>query len=230
MPPRASELAKTVESTLLRANAAAPDLDALCGEARTLHLAAVAVLPVHVAGAVDRLRGSDVKVVALLSFPFGADAPEVKAAAAEAAVRDGADELEVVMALSAFLSGDVNAVRDELARIVRAVRLRTVSSGRRPTQVRAVVETAYLDDRRIRLAARVLRAAEVDMAVTSTGLTPKAASPLDVELLRDELGGDVTVKAAGGIRALQEAHDLLAAGAARLGSTTAGELLRQAKG
>ncbi len=228
MAPRPNELAKTLESTLLRANAVVADVHALCDEARALHLAAVAVLPAHVAPAAARLRGSDVKVVGLISFPFGADTPDVKAAAAEAAARDGADEVEVMIALSAFLSGEVNAVRDELAAIVRAARLRTVASGRRPTLVRAVVETAYLDDRRIRLAARVLRAAGVDGAVTSSGLAPKSTSPLDVELLRDELDG-VAVKAAGGIRTLRDAHDLVAAGAARLGSTSAAALLQQAK-
>ncbi len=229
MAPRPHELAKTLESTLLRPNVARADVEALCDEAAALHLAAVAVLPVHVTTAAARLRGSDVKVVALVSFPFGADTPAVKAAAAEAAAADGADEVEVMIGLSAFLSGDVNAVRDELAAIVRSARLRTVASGRRPTAVRAVVETAYLDDRRIRLAARVVKAAGVDAAVTSTGLAPKSASPLDVELLRDELGG-LAVKAAGGIRSLRDAHDLLAAGATRLGSTSAAALLQQARG
>ena len=229
MAPRPQELAKTLESTLLRPSAARDDLDALGDEAAALHLAAVAVLPVHVAAAAARLRGSDVKVVALVSFPFGADTPAVKAAAADAAAADGADDVEVMMALSAFMTGDLNAVRDELAAIVRAARLRTASSGRRATAVRAVLETAYLDDRRIRLAARVAKAAGVDGVVTSTGLAPKSASPLDVELLRDELGG-LAVKAAGGIRSLRDAHDLLAAGATRLGTTTAAALLQQARG
>jgi deoxyribose-phosphate aldolase len=226
MSIRPSELAKTLEATLLRPNAALADVDALCAEAARRHLAAVAVLPIHVARAAERLRGTDVKVVALVSFPFGADVPSVKAAGAAAAAQDGADEVEVVMALSTFLSGDVNAVRDDLSQIVRTARLRTVSSGRRELQVRAVVETAYLDDRRIRLAARVLRAAEVDMAVTSTGLAPKSASPLDVELLQEELAG-IAVKAAGGIRTVGEARSLLAAGASRLGCTDAPALLDQ---
>jgi deoxyribose-phosphate aldolase len=134
------------------------------------------------------------------------------------------------MALSAFLSGDVNAVRDELSAIVSAARLRTISSGRRATVVRAVIETSYLDDPRIRLAARVLQAAAVDMAVTGSGLAPKTASPLDVELLREELGPGMPIKAAGGIRTVVEAHALMAAGASRLGVTAAGELLAEGQG
>jgi deoxyribose-phosphate aldolase len=226
MPPRPPELAKAVESTLLRANATASDVDMLCADALERHFAAVVVLPVHVARAAEHLRGTDVKVVALISHPFGADVPAVKLAAAEAAAADGAADVEVVMALSAFLAGDLPSVRDELAAIVRAFRLR----GGRAVGLRAVIETAYLDDRRIRLAARVMAAAGVDAVDTSTGLAPRGASPLDVELLRGELDPRVAIKAVGGIRTVEEAADLLAAGAGRLGTSSAAALHDRALG
>jgi deoxyribose-phosphate aldolase len=215
---RSHELAKALEAVLLRPTATRTDVEDLCASVRERHLAALCVLPSHVAAAALALRGSDVKLVALLAYPFGADVPAVKAAAAEAALADGADELEAVMSISTFLSGDVNAVRDDLAGVVRTARLRTMTSGRRVPLVRAVIETAYLDDRRIRLAARVAQAAEVDMVVTSTGLGPRGVSALDVELLREELGGATSIKAAGGIRTRQEAEELIAAGAHRVGS------------
>ena len=97
MAPRPGELAKAVESVLLRPVATVQDLDAACDEALAGHVAALCVLPVHVAQARNALAGSDVKVVALVSFPFGADVAEVKAAAAERALVDGADDLEVMM-------------------------------------------------------------------------------------------------------------------------------------
>jgi deoxyribose-phosphate aldolase len=225
MAPRPGELAKAVESVLLRPVATVQDLDAACDEALAGHVAALCVLPVHVAQAATRLAGSDVKVVALISFPFGADVAEVKAAAAERALMDGADDLEVMMGLHRFLSGGVNETRDELVAIVRAVRLRTLSNGRRPAQVRAVVETSHLDDRRIRLAARVVHAAGVDMVVTSSGLGPRSTTVLDVELLREELGGAIAIKAAGGIRTHGEALELIAAGANRVGATQIAPLL-----
>jgi deoxyribose-phosphate aldolase len=211
--PRPGELAKAIEAVLLRPTATFADVDAACAEARQRHVAALCVLPVHVASAAAALDGSDVKLVALVGFPFGADIPAVKAAAATAALDAGAHEVEVVMALAAFLSGDVNGVRDELQTIVRAAHARIRSS-----LVRAVVETSYLDDRRTRLAARVLKAAGVDMAVTATGLGPRTVSPLDVELLREELGVGVPIKAAGGVRTRAEALDLIAAGAHRVGT------------
>ena len=175
------------------------------------------VLPVHVRAAADALRGTDVKVVALVSFPFGADVPAVKLAAAQAAAEAGAGEVEVVMGMAAFLGGELPAVRDELRGIVRAFRLR----GGRSVGVRGVVETAYLDDSRIRLAAKVMTAAGVDAVVTSTGLAPRGAIALDVELLRGELDPRIAIKAVGGIRTVDEAADLLAAGAGRLGTTSA---------
>lgn len=226
MPPRPPELAKAVESTLHRANATVSDVDALCADALERHFAAVVVLPVHVARAVGHLRGTDVKVVALVAFPFGADVPAVKLAAAQAAADDGASEVEVVMSISAFLGGELPPVRDELAAIVRAFRLR----GGRAVGVRGVIETAYLDDRRIRLAARVMTAAGVDAVVTSTGLAPRGASALDVELLRGELDPRIAIKAVGGIRTVDEAADLLAAGAGRLGTSSAAALHDRALG
>jgi deoxyribose-phosphate aldolase len=222
---RPHELAKALEAVLLRPTLTFSDVDELCAAARDRHLAAACVLPCHVARAAPVLRGSDVKLVAMIGYPFGADVPSVKVAAANAALADGADELEVVIALSTFLSGDVNAVRDDLAGVVRAARLFTMTNGRRVPHVRAVIETAYLDDRRIRLAARVARAAEVDAVVTSTGLGPRTVSVLDVELLREELGGGVVIKAAGGVRTRREAEELIAAGAHRVGSSSIDEIV-----
>ncbi len=223
MSGRAGDIAKSVEYVALRPNATYADIELLCEEASRLHVAAVAVLPVHVATAARALATSDVKVVALISYPFGADRPETKRRAAAEAAADGADDVEVVMAIARFLSGDVNGTRDELAAIVRDLEMRHATS--RGVGVRGVVETAYLDDRRIRLAARVLAAAGVGMAVTSTGLAPRSASTLDVSLLREELGTTVAIKAAGGVRTLAEARELIAAGAARIGTAAAPDVL-----
>jgi len=148
------------------------------------------------------------------------DCPELAAYSPEVANRP-IGELE--HALLTVMSPAM--VRDELAAIRKALQLRTMSSGRRPPQLRAVVETSYLDDRRIRLAARIARAAGVDMVVTSTGLGPRSASPLDVELLQEELGSAVPIKTAGGVRTADEVAELLAAGARRVGVASAAGVL-----
>ena len=228
MAPRPGDILKTLELVALRGAASSEDVRAACAEALAHHVAALCVLPCHVACAAAELERSDVRLVALIDFPFGGDVPGVRQAAVEQALTDGADDVEVMIALPTFLDGDVNAVRDDLAAIVRAVRLRHAASGRRAPQVRAVVETAYLDDRRIRLAARVLRAAKVDLAVTATGLGPRTVSPLDVELLREELAGAIPIKAAGGVRTHQEALDLISAGAQLVGTSSVASLMGSA--
>lgn len=225
VPPRPTDIAKALEVMAIRPNLTVADIERLCAEARDAHVAAICVPPVHVARAAALVRGSDIKLVALVSFPAGADTTAVKAAACVAAAEDGADEVEVVMALSAFLSGDPNGVRDELQAIVHACQLRELRATGRALVVRAVIETGYLDDPRIRLAARVLRAAKVDVAVTSTGLAPKPASPLDVELLREELGS-LPIKATGGVRTVDEVVALVRAGATRVGTSHLADLVR----
>src|SRR5262245_12788290 len=104
MPARI-DIAKALESTLLRATARASDIDALCDAASGEHCAAVVVLPVWVARAHERLAGRDVRVCAAISYPFGAETGHAKLAAVEQAIRDGADEVEVVAALHALVAG-----------------------------------------------------------------------------------------------------------------------------
>ena len=121
---QAEEIAKTIDHTLLRTEATSADVEALCREAGSLHFAAVCVLPHYVPMAAALLKGTDVKVCTVVSFPHGADTARIKALAADDAVRRGADEIDVVINVSALLSGEVGLVRDELAGVVRAVRVR----------------------------------------------------------------------------------------------------------
>jgi deoxyribose-phosphate aldolase len=213
--PRPHDIAKSVELMLLRPRATDADCAALCAQARELHVAAVCVPPTHVPGAAEALRGSDVKLVALISHPLGADRPQVKARACRQALEDGAQEVEVVVDLSRFASGDPNHVRDELrlcARVAREARPEAI--------VRAVVDTAAFDDRTLRLLARAVAAGGADTLVTSTGLAPEPPDALDVELMREELGAGIALKAVRAVRAPEEAAVLLAAGANRIGVAT----------
>ncbi len=113
MALRLEELAKTIDHTLLGATATLQDVEALCDEARTHHFAAVCVLPFAVPAAVEALRGCDVKVATVISYPLGADATRAKIVAAESSIAAGADELGVVLNVPALLSGDFRLVRDE---------------------------------------------------------------------------------------------------------------------
>jgi deoxyribose-phosphate aldolase len=223
----AEELAKTIDHTLLRPDAAARDVERLCREARHHHFAAVCVLPFWVPFAAKLLEGSDVKVCAVISFPFGSDTRRVKVAAAKDAVALGADELDVVMCLPAMLSGDFTYVRNEAAAVVRAARVGAVNGGTGLVLVKIIIETCYLSNKLKRLACRIVEDAGADFVKTSTGLGTGGATIHDVELLRDCLGEHVAVKASGGIRTCGEVEAMINAGAARIGTSAGLEIMQQ---
>jgi len=216
---RVEELAKTIDHTLLRADGTARDVEELCREALEYHFAAVCVFPYFVPLARRLLGTADVKVCAVLAFPFGAEGPRTKVIAAQDASRAGADELDVVINLPAMLSGDFGRVRDELAGVVHAVRLSSVNSGKGPVIVKAIIEACYLSRKMKKLVCAIVEQAGCDFVKTSTGLGPHGATVQDVELLRACVGAHVGVKASGGIRTWQDASRMINAGATRLGTS-----------
>jgi len=200
---------------LLRPRASMAECSAFCDAAKQAHVAGVCVSPTHVGTARAALAGSDVKLVALISHPFGSDRPSIKALAGRRALEDGAQELEIVVDLASFGSGNPNHVRDELSRCVAEAR-----EVRAEVLVRAVIETGAYDDRTLRLLVRAVVAAEVDMVVTSSGLVPEPDNALDIELLREEVGAGVGIKAVRAVRGFDEVAALIAAGATRVGTAS----------
>jgi deoxyribose-phosphate aldolase len=217
---RAGELAKALEPTLLRPNALASELDDLGVFAEREHVACVVVFPCWVTYMRTRLDRTDVRVCAAIAYPYGGENEAAKVAGAAQAVRDGAHDVEVVASLAALANGDFQAVRDELANVARAAR-----SVRAGTIVRAVLESCYMEDRALRLAARVIASAGLDGATTSTGVGPEGATEHTVRVLREELPPGCMVKASGGILSVADARLMMEAGASRLGTTVAERLL-----
>ena len=221
-------LARALEAALLRPSALPAEIDALCNEAVEARSAAVVVLPVWVARARDRIAGAPVALCAAIAYPFGADSTRAKAAGVEQALRDGADEVEVVASVPALVAGDVSAARDELRALVDLVHARSATS-RRAALVRAVLETCYLDDARKRAAAHAAAEAGCDSVVTTTGAGPGGATPHDVSLLRAALPLEISVKAAGTVRSLADVAALIAAGAARVAVASPLAVLAEAR-
>jgi deoxyribose-phosphate aldolase len=215
----AEELAKTIDHTLLKADTTNPDVERLCREAAKYHFAAVCVFPHFVPLAAELLRSADVKVCSVVSFPYGADLLRAKVVGAEEAVARGADEIDVVINIPAFLSGDFGHVRNELASVVRSVRMKAMNSGRGQVVVKAIIETCYLTIKMKRLACKICEQAGVDFVKTSTGCGPKGATVQDVEILRDCLDEHIGVKASGGIRTLRDVELMVNAGAVRIGTS-----------
>lgn len=227
MALRLEELAKTIDHTLLSPTATLQDVDRLCEEAREGHFAAVCVLPYAVRRAVEALRGCDVKVATVVGFPLGADSTRSKIASAEAALCSGADELGIALNVSALLSGETGYVQAELSSIMRSVRVRSVNSGRGMALVKVIVDCQLLDDARKRLVCRIVEDAGADFVEAATTLDAQATLPFrDVELLRDWLPESVGVKATGAIETAAQAEEMVAAGAGRIGTPYAVEVIR----
>ncbi len=221
------ELAKTIDHTLLRADTTNKDIERLCKEAARFHFASVCVFPHFVPHAYDLLKTRDVKVCSVISFPYGADSLRGKVVAAETAVNQGADEIDVVMNMPAMLSGDIGYVRNELTSIVRHVRMKAVNSGRGQTIVKVIIETCLLTNKMKRLACHIVGQAGADFVKTSTGMGPRGATVQDVELLRDSLDERVGVKASGGIRTYRDVELMINAGAARIGTSAGCEIMQE---
>ena len=228
MAMRVREFAKTLDHTLLKPDATEEDVRKLCGEAAHHHFAAVCVPPCHVRLAARELRGTDVKVATVVSFPFGADTTAVKAAAIRDAMGGGASELDVVMNISKFLSGGFAYVAEELSSLNGEVSAVAINNGLNDAVLKVIIETAYLSDNMKRLAVQIVAASGADFVKTSTGVGPSVAAE-DVALLREEAPEGLAVKASGGIRTLEDALDLLNAGASRLGTSSSVKIMREAE-
>ena len=206
-----TELAKYIDHTLLKPTATPADIERLCREADEHFFYAVCVNPGFVTTARKALGSSPVRVAAVIGFPLGANAPQVKAAEAALAVSQGADELDMVIPVGRALAGDWDAVAAD----VRAVREAAPDA-----VLKVILETGYLDEAQIRRAAEAALAGGADFLKTSTGFGPRGASLEDVRLLAEVAGGRAKVKAAGGIRTREDAWKMIEAGASRLGTSS----------
>lgn len=212
------ELARVIDHTLLKPDAPEQAIRQLCAEAREYGFVSVCVLPCWVSLAAADLEDSGVLVGTVIGFPLGANTSATKAFEAEEAVRQGAAELDMVLALSALKSGAWNAVEADIAGVVAVAR----AGG---AEVKVIIECAYLNEAEKRQAAEIVAASGAAFVKTSTGFGPHGATVEDVRLLRTVVGERCGVKAAGGIRDLETALAMLAAGADRLGTSAGLALL-----
>jgi deoxyribose-phosphate aldolase len=168
-----------------------------------------------VKNAAKLLNGSDVKVCSTVGFPFGVSLPEIKALEAVKAVEDGAEELDMVINLSALKSGDYEFVKRDVAAVVDVKRLS------KEIIVKVIIETDYLTKDEKIIACKLVKEAGADFVKTSTGFFGKGATVEDVRLMRQTVGKSMGVKTAGGIRTYADAVAMIGAGANRIGTSTA---------
>jgi len=206
------DLARFIDHTLLRPDATADDIDRLCREAKDHRFAAVCINPAWVRRAAVALRGTPVAVASVVGFPFGATTPDVKAAEARRAIRDGATEIDMVINIGALRSGMRDLVREDIARVSDACH----ESG---ALNKVIIEAALLSDEEKVVACRLAQLARADFVKTSTGYASGGATVFDVALMRETVGPRMGVKAAGGIRTAEDVREMIAAGATRIGAS-----------
>lgn len=205
-----AQLARHIDHTILRPDAQQIDVQRACQVARDLGCAAVCVNSIHVALASRLLDGSAVLVVGVVGFPFGATYTAVKVLETELAVHDGADEIDMVVAIGQLRDGQLEFVERDIAAVVRA------AVGR---PVKVILECGLLTDAQKRQGAEIAIKAGAAFVKTSTGFLGSGATVHDVTLLHDVVGTSLSVKATGGIRFYEDAVALLEAGASRLGAS-----------
>lgn len=204
-------IAKTIDHTLLKPEATAADIQALCREASQYGFASVCVNTCYVKLASELLRGSGVKVCCTVGFPLGAMAPKAKAFEAAQAVADGAEEVDMVLWIGALKQGDTAAVQADIEGVVNACHPKAI--------VKVILETCLLTDAQIETACRLCVAAGADYVKTSTGFSTAGATAEHVALMKRAVGGRAKVKAAGGIRTYEDAKRMIDAGADRIGAS-----------
>ncbi len=210
--PLATNLAATLDHTLLRPDCTEAQILQLCQEAREHGFASACVPPYYVPVAARELSGSGVAVCTVIGFPLGYNSPRVKFREAEIALGEGATELDLVLNVSALKSGQLDAVKAEVEDLADLCDVHDAL-------LKVIIETALLTEAEMETAARLCAEAGANFVKTSTGFASRGASVADVELLRRVLPAGVRIKASGGIRTREQALGLLAAGADRLGTS-----------
>jgi len=216
------KLAKMMDSTVVKPTATKNQIEKLCKEAIQYCFGCVCVNPVYVKMAATLLKDSNVKICSTIAFPFGVSLPEIKASEAVKAVENGAEELDMVINLSALKSGDYECVKKDIAAVVDVKRVSN------EVIVKVIIETDYLTDEEKIIASKLAKEAGADFVKTSTGFFGKGATIEDIKLMRRTVGTDMGVKAAGGIRTYDDAVAMIKAGANRIGTSTAVAIIKGA--
>lgn len=212
------KLAKMIDFTLLKPNATRAEILSFLGKAKENNFIAVCINPFYVPLAKETLKGAGIKVCTVIGFPLGANTSAVKAFEAKNAIENGADEIDMMINISALKSGDYDYVRDDIRSVVK-----TDSAYGKITKV--IIEAAYLTDEEKIKACELAKETKADFVKTSTGFGPGGARIEDVKLMRKAVGNEMGVKAAGGIGTFSDALNMIEAGATRIGASKGVEIL-----
>ena len=208
---------KFIDHTILKATATKEDVKKLCDEAKEYGFYSVCVNGANVEYAFNQVKDSDVKVAAVVGFPLGAMATDVKVFEAKKAIEDGASEIDMVINLGDVKQGDFEAVTNEIAALKEACGDKIL---------KVIIETCYLTDSEKVALCKCITNGGADYIKTSTGFGSGGASLEDIRLFKKHIGPNVQIKAAGGIRSITDMKAYIAEGCSRIGASAAVELLK----
>ncbi len=219
----AHDWASLIDHTLLKPEASEADIRRLCEEAAKYGFASVCVNPAWVKTSAEILKGTGIPVCTVIGFPLGATLPDVKAFEARRVIFNGAREVDMVINIGALKSGDDCAVEDD----IRAVASAAHENG---VLCKVIIETALLTDEEKVRACLAARNAGADFVKTSTGFAKGGATVDDVALMRRTVGKALGVKASGGVKGIEDAKAMVAAGATRIGASVGVKIAQEADG
>jgi deoxyribose-phosphate aldolase len=204
-----AELAGYIDHTLLKPEATVAQFEQLCNEAVKYKFMSVCVNSGWVSFVAKKLRGTGVKICSVVGFPLGEMDTRSKAFETQSAISNGANEIDMVINVSALKSRDLKLVEEDIRAIKRACRSNTL--------LKVIIETVFLTDEEKVIACELAKKADADFVKTSTGFSGGGATVEDIILMRRVVGPKMGVKASGGIRTFEQAVALINAGATRLG-------------
>lgn len=211
------EYAKYIDHTLLKPESTRQQIDKIISEAKEYHFKSICVNPTHVKYASEQLVNSDVLVCTVIGFPLGATTTATKIFETEDAIKNGASEIDMVINIGALKDGRYDDVKKDIEGVVGASNEHTV---------KVIIETILLtEDEKVK-ACEISKAAGADFVKTSTGFAGGGATPEDVKLMKDTVGADLEVKASGGVRNLEDFHNMLDAGATRIGASAGVQIIK----
>ncbi len=200
-----------IDHTLLKPDAGVEDIIRLCREAKEYHFHSVCVNPSRVSTAAEELKQTGVKICCVVGFPLGASTCETKVFEARDAVRNGAQEIDMVLNIGKLKDGNTDEVRSEIKKVKEAIG---------ECVLKVILETCLLTEEEIVCACRLAKEAGADFVKTSTGFSTGGARAEDVSLMKKTVGAAMGVKASGGIRTPERFREMIQAGADRIGTSS----------
>lgn len=205
-------IAKYIDHTILKPQATIDDVKKVCKEAKEYKFASVCVNGCHAKLVSTELAGSDVKTCVVIGFPLGAATKKTKEFEASDAIKNGADEVDMVINIGALKDKNYSLVKEDIEGVVNAAKGKAL--------VKVIIETCLLTDEEKVKACEIAKEAKANFVKTSTGFSTGGAKKEDVRLMRKTVGEDLGVKASGGIRDYKTAMDMINAGASRIGASS----------